>query len=146
MAESYDLPIIAKYRMNVLFKFALPLDTGNLRHNAAKMILLKPGVKYRIDEAEADYTRVVFEYYVYRKGQNFMFNAAQDIYDFLNIYLHGGRPEYGKNYIIAKRNVLYSAQGSFERDERNIMHGTGTKVNDKEGTYNNVTIANYVFK
>ena len=126
----FDIPDLLKHQLNVEFKFALPFATGNLRHNAAGMILMKPGARYRIDESEADYTRTVFEHYLYRKGENFMYNAAFRMYMLIKLYFEGKDIKFDNNYMIAKRNVLFSSQDTEERQIRNILHGTGSFADD----------------
>ena len=121
----FDIPDILKYQLVVEFKINLPFDTGNLRHNAAGLILLKPGARYRINEAEADYTRDVFEYYLYRRGENFMYNAAVAMYNLLKMYFEGNDIKFDENYMRARRNVLFSSQNTEEREVRNILSGTG---------------------
>ena len=127
---NYDLPDIVKYRLNVIFKYELPFDTGNLRHNAAEMILMKPGVRYRINEAEADYTRTVFEHYLFRKGKNFMYEAAFRMYCYLSWYFEGLDIKDIAYYKKALPGVLRTAADSEERQVRNILHGTGAYAND----------------
>ena len=119
------IPDVVYHRLNVLFKKNLPFDTGNMRHNAATMQIFNLGARFFINTAEADYTEKVFEHYVYRKGINFMQDAAIEMYDFLNGYFNGGRPEFGKNYLESRREVLYTAKDSEARQERNILHGSG---------------------
>ena len=125
MSDFNDLPDMIKLQLNVIFKFELPFDTGNLRHNAAGMIMMKPGVRYRIDESEADYTRDVFEYYLYRQGKNFMYEAAFRMYTYLSWYFEGFNLKDIPYYKQAKRGVLFSSKDSEERQTRNILHGTG---------------------
>lgn len=127
---SYDLPDNIKYKLSILFMFELPIDTGNLRYNATCMQLLKPGARYYINTAEADYTEIVFEHYLYNKGINFMYDGAFSMYSFLNSYFNGGRPEFDKNYLMAKRNVTASAESNEGREIRNILHGSGDYASD----------------
>ena len=126
----YDLPDILKYQLNVIFKFELPFDTGNLRHNAANMIIMKPGVRYRIDESEADYARDVFEHYLYRKGKNFMYEAAFRMYLYLSWYFEGFDIKDVHYYREARRDVLFTSQDTEERQVRNILSGTGAFAED----------------
>ncbi len=128
--DYFDLPDIIKYQLNVMFKFELPFDTGNLRHNAAGMIMMKPGVRYRIDESEADYTRTVFEYYVYRRGENFMYNAAERMHAFLSWYFEGYNFTNTPYYKQARATVGFTAQTSEQRQIRNILHGSGQFAED----------------
>lgn len=121
----FDLPDIIKYQLNVIFKFELPFKTGNLRHNAAGMILMKPGARYRIDESEADYTRKVFEYYLFVRGENFMRNAAERMYAFLSWYFEGFNFTNTPYYKQARKSVFVTAKDSEERQVQNILHGTG---------------------
>lgn len=130
MSVGYDLPDLVKHQLNVIFKFELPFDTGNMRHNAAGMILLKPGARYRIDEAEADYTRTVFEYYLYRKGKNFMYEAAFRMYTYLSWYFEGFDIKDIPYYKQARKNLLFTAKTNEERQVRNILHGTGAYAED----------------
>jgi|LGVF01.2.fsa_nt_gb hypothetical protein len=147
--DDFDIPDIIKYQLNVMFKFELPFDTGNLRHNAAGLILMKPGARYRIDEAEADYTRDVFEYYLYRRGKNFMYEAAFRMYLFLSWYFEGFDFKDTAFYTKAKQGVLFSSKNSEEREVRNILHGTGMFASDstKEkvlGAFNEYTFTKQV--
>ena len=149
MDNNFDLPDIIKHRLNVIFKFELPFDTGNLRHNAAGMIIMKPGVRYKIDESEADYTRDVFEYYLYRRGKNFMYEAAFRMYVFLSWYFEGFDFRDTPAYTKAKSGVLFSSKNTEEREVRNILHGTGAFASDsmKEkvlGTFNEYSFTGQV--
>lgn len=121
----WDIPVVDKYRGSVLFKNNLPYRTGNLRHNAARSIFLSPGVRYVIDENEADYTRTVFDYYINFRGRNFMHAAAVDIYHFLLDSLNGAMPQWNDEYIRARKNVLATSKDSYERQVTNILHGSG---------------------
>lgn len=130
MDNNFDLPDIIKYQLNVIFKFGLPFDTGNLRHNAAGMIMMKPGARYKIDETEADYTRDVFEYYLYRRGKNFMYEIAFRMYVYLSWYFEGFDIKDVRYYQQARRGVLFTAKNTEEREVRNILHGTGAYASD----------------
>lgn len=124
------IPDIQYHRANVLFKKNLPFDTGNMRHNAATMQIFNSGARFFINTAEADYTETVFEYYLYRKGINFIHDATVEIYDFLNSYFNGGRPELGRNYLQSRREILFTSKDSEARQEQNILHGSGAFAKD----------------
>ena len=146
---NFDLPDLVKYQLVVIFKFELPFDTGNLRHNAARLILMKPGARYRIDEAEADYTRDVFEYYLFLRGENFMYNAAKKMHAFLSWYFEGYNFTNTPYYKQARKSIGITSKGSEERDVRNILHGTGMFAQDsmKEkvlGTFNEFSFTKQV--
>lgn len=124
----YDLPEVVKYRLLVYFKMSLPFDTGNLRYNAAGMQSKQPGAVYFINELEADYTQRVFEHYIYRKGRNFMYEAAVRMFNFLEEYFKDKKPELSEQYQTFRRNLLANAKSTPERDLQNFLRGTGNYV------------------
>jgi len=126
LLDNGDLPDKVKYQLKIMIQFELPVDTGNLRYNALKMLNVKYGVIFVIDQAEADYTQVVFEFYLYRKGVNFMYNAAKAVYDFLVQYFTGLKPEEDMGYKVAYRSIIGGyGEDNEARQVRNILHGSG---------------------
>jgi hypothetical protein len=121
----FDLSVLLYYQCLVIFKDNLPVDTGNLRHNATRLTLLKPGAYYGIDESEADYTEAVFNYYLTYRNQNFMYNAVVRMYEFLLYTVYGGNTLVNQNYLNARRNVLATSKDNERRQVRNVLHGSG---------------------
>jgi hypothetical protein len=121
----YDIPDVLKYQLLVYFKLNLPIKTGNLRFNAASMLLKKPGSLYYIDEAEADYTEKVFNFYVEKRGHNFMLSATERMYTFLAASLNGDRPELDPEYISNRQHLLAQSKDTEARQIQNMLRGTG---------------------
>ena len=101
----------------------LPIDTGNLRHDAAGLIVSDMSFAMEIDKTEATYFDDVYEYYK-NLGDDFMERATYVAYQLLEKGLHGNKLLNDPQYLEARRSVLSTARNTEEREIRNVLYGS----------------------
>ena len=111
-------------RAYVRYLKELPYDSGNLRHNATTAQLGHPETRFITSSTEADYLGYVYEHYD-RNGDNFLVRGALAVAEQLTFELNGGNYNANSDYQKARQSVYNDSISSVEREERNLLHGTG---------------------
>lgn len=99
------------HRSLLLFKAELPVDTGNMRHNATKAVQNKFSYRIYIDHNIAYYVGDVHTWYLIHENHDFMFSAMMKIARYLK-HKFGGTfsPIDNINYRRAMEEVSLTSQ------------------------------------
>lgn len=114
------------HRGLVVFKNEQPFDTGNWRHNASTISNMKPDgsheLQLRVEEAR--YIPQVLDLYKSR-GDDILERSTIAVFNLYNMALNGGKPLYDRDYLMARRNVLFTSKDSEDRQYMNETYGSG---------------------
>ncbi|RLI51990.1 hypothetical protein DRO61_00880 [Candidatus Bathyarchaeota archaeon] len=102
----------------------LPIKSGNLRHNAAGLIVSDMTFAMEIDKTEAIYFDDVYGYYK-DLGDDFMERGTVAAYNFLELALQGNNALNDPKYLEARKSVLSTARNTEEREITNVLYGSG---------------------
>jgi hypothetical protein len=125
MPIDLGLPSTEYEKLYKIMQFELPFDSGNMRYNAAEWDVMPNKLSYYINVYEADYTEDVFDYYILKKGINFMYNATVSMYNYLDNFYNGNDPQLFVDYEVAKRSIDFFEPNTIAREETNVLHGSG---------------------
>lgn len=103
----------------------LPIKTGNLRHNAAGLIVSDMKFAMEIDRTEASYFDDVYDYYKNYLGDDFMERGTLAAYRLLDVMLQGNNALNDPQYLEARKSVLSTARNTEEREIANVLYGSG---------------------